>query len=84
MLPKASYRNPLENLEDQAFEQRNVGYWFASLSITMNIDGEEPNPDQNYQNIKFHKWYTNAAPPAILHVSKESRGEGLKYYSLEP
>jgi len=50
----------------------------------MNIDGEEPNPDQNYQNIKFHKWYTNAAPPAILHVSKESRGEGLKYYSLEP
>jgi hypothetical protein len=62
--------------ESVAFLPRNIDLWAQGLG-TITRASNQPH------EFTLSRYISTQPPPAILHVNKESRAIGLKYYSLE-
>ncbi|CZR56056.1 uncharacterized protein PAC_05944 [Phialocephala subalpina] len=60
-----------------SFTQRNVDIWSESLEII-----SKRGRDSEF-NFVLHALHSTRPTPTVLHACQESRGEGLKHYSLE-
>ena len=60
-----------------------IKIWGNACSATRNVDIRAKQfvmPGDCFENHYLYYWYSSCAVPAVLHVSKESRTEGLKHY----
>jgi hypothetical protein len=62
--------------KDVAFQPRVIDLWAQDL-------GTNASSLSQPHDFTLFRYVTTQPPPAILHVNKESRAIGLKYYSLE-
>jgi len=61
-----------------------IKIWGHACSVTRNVDIWAKKlmiPGDSFDNDYLYYWYSSCAIPAVLHVSRESRAEGLEHYT---